>query len=196
MVADCCNTCSPAHATCYKAQITRTTQAFVLLAGLAPDRWSIAFQSRLANEPWLKPYTDFEYKRLAAEGKKRLLVITPAFVTDCLETLEEIRVRGAEDFHAAGGSSFEAIPCLNDQPVWIDFLEKRVRLWHEADRLRPHREPDIHRMDLSGPLLDVLAWGGDPLTFDWFDPPAPDVDAFGFDELLASGLRSSTGAPF
>ena len=132
VVADCCNTCSPAHATCYKAQITRTTQAFVRLAGLAPDRWSIAFQSRLANEPWLKPYTDFEYKRLAAEGKKRLLVITPAFVTDCLETLEEIRVRGAEDFLAAGGVSFETIPCLNDQPVWIDFLEKRVRQWHQT----------------------------------------------------------------
>jgi ferrochelatase len=93
---------------------------------------SISFQSRLANEPWLKPYTDFEYKRLAADGKKRLLVITPAFVTDCLETLEEIRVRGAEDFLAAGGSSFEAIPCLNDHPAWINFLEKRVRQWQEA----------------------------------------------------------------
>ncbi len=132
VVADCCNTCSPAHATCYKAQITRTTQAFARQAGLDPARWSIAFQSRIANEPWLKPYTDFEYKRLAAAGKKRLLVITPAFVTDCLETLEEIRVRGAEDFQAAGGSSFEAIPCLNDQPVWISFLENRVRQWQST----------------------------------------------------------------
>ncbi len=129
VVADCCNTCSPAHATCYKAQITRTTQAFAQKAGLDPARWSIAFQSRIANEPWLKPYTDFEYKRLAAAGKKHLLVITPAFVTDCLETLEEIRVRGAEDFQAAGGGTFEHIPCLNDQPVWIDFLEKRVQQW-------------------------------------------------------------------
>ncbi len=132
VVADCCNTCGPAHATCYKAQVTRTTQAFARLAGLDPTRWSIAFQSRLANEPWLEPYTDFEYKRLAAAGKKNLLVITPAFVTDCLETLEEIRVRGAEDFHAAGGGRFEHIPCLNDQPVWIDFLEKRLRQWQEA----------------------------------------------------------------
>lgn len=132
VVADCCNTCSPAHATCYKAQVTRTTQAFARHAGLDPARWSIAFQSRLANEPWLEPYTDFEYKRLAAAGKKRLLVITPAFVTDCLETLEEIRVRGAEDFLAAGGGTFEHIACLNDQPVWIDFLEKRVRQWDVA----------------------------------------------------------------
>ncbi|SDR65982.1 ferrochelatase [Opitutus sp. GAS368] len=132
VVADCCNTCSPAHATCYKAQITRTTQAFAKKAGLDPANWSIAFQSRLANEPWLEPYTDFEFKRLAAAGKKRLLVITPAFVTDCLETLEEIRGRGAEDFTAAGGKSFHHIPCLNDQPVWIDFLERRVRAWQAS----------------------------------------------------------------
>ena len=133
LVADCCNTCSPAHATCYKAQVTRTTQAFARKAGLDPARWSMAFQSRLANEPWIKPYTDHEFKRLAAEGRKRLLVITPAFVTDCLETLEEIRIRGAEDFKAAGGETFEHIPCLNDQPVWIDFLAGRVARW-KADR--------------------------------------------------------------
>lgn len=132
VVDDCCNSCSPAHATCYKAQVTRTTQAFARLAKLDPARWSIGFQSRLANEPWLEPYTDFEYKRLAEAGRKRLLVITPAFVTDCLETLEEIRVRGAEDFQAAGGEHFEHIPCLNDQPVWLDFLQHRVQHWHEC----------------------------------------------------------------
>ena len=132
VVPDCCNTCSPAHATCYKAQITRTTQLFARRAGLAPDRWSIAFQSRIAGEPWLTPYTDFEYKRLAGEGRKRLLVMTPAFVTDCLETLEEIRVRGAEDFSAAGGESFTHIPCLNDHPAFIAFLAKRVDRW-QAD---------------------------------------------------------------
>ncbi len=128
-VADCCNSCSPAHATCYKAQVTRTTHLFAQRAGLDPARWSIAFQSRIAGEPWLTPYTDFEYKRLAAEGRSRLLVITPAFVTDCLETLEEIRVRGAEEFTAAGGKSFTHIPCLNDHPAYIDFLAKRTREW-------------------------------------------------------------------
>ncbi|MSU48164.1 MAG: ferrochelatase [Opitutus sp.] len=129
VVPDCCNHCSPAHATCYKAQVTRTTQLFVQRAGLDPARCSIAFQSRIAGEPWLTPYTDFEYQRLAAEGRKRLLVITPAFVTDCLETLEEIRVRGDEDFKAAGGESFTHIPCLNDHPAYIDFLAKRTRAW-------------------------------------------------------------------
>ena len=64
--------CSPAHATCYKAQCVATTKAFAKRAGLDPAKWSISFQSRLANEPWLEPYTDFEFKRLAKEGKKRL----------------------------------------------------------------------------------------------------------------------------
>ena len=129
---DCCNTCSPAHATCYKAQVTRTTQLFAQRAGLDPARWSIAFQSRIAGEPWLTPYTDFELKRLAGEGRKRMLVMTPAFVTDCLETLEEIRVRGAEEFEEAGGESFTAIPCLNDHPAYIDFLAKRCGAWLDA----------------------------------------------------------------
>lgn len=128
-VPDCCTTCSPAHATCYKAQVTRTTHLFAERAGLSPDRWSMAFQSRLRGEPWLTPYTDYEYKRLAETGRKRLLVITPAFVTDCLETLEEIRVRGAEDFKAAGGQDFTHIPCLNDHPAFIDFLAKRSKEW-------------------------------------------------------------------
>jgi ferrochelatase len=132
VVPDCCNTCSPAHATCYKAQVTRTTHLFAKKAGLDPSKWSISFQSRLVGEPWLRPYTDFEFKRLASEGRKRLLVITPAFVTDCLETLEEIRMAGAESFREAGGESFTHIPCLNDQPVWIDFLIGRVRRWEKA----------------------------------------------------------------
>jgi ferrochelatase len=135
VVPDCCTTCSPAHATCYKAQVTRTTQLFAERAGLTPGRWSMSFQSRLRGEPWLTPYTDFEYQRLAEEGRKRLLVITPAFVTDCLETLEEIRVRGAEDFKAAGGGEFTHIPCLNDQPAYIDFLAKRVERWLTQGRV-------------------------------------------------------------
>jgi len=107
----------------------RTTQLLARRAGLDPARYSLSFQSRLAGEPWLQPYTDFELKRLAAAGRKRLLVVTPAFVADCLETLEEIRVVGRNIFLQAGGESFEHIPCLNDQPVYIDFLAGRVRRW-------------------------------------------------------------------
>ena len=131
VVADCCNSCSPVHATCYKAQVTRTTHLFARKAGLDPVKWSISFQSRLVGEPWISPYTDHLLEELPKRGKKRLLVITPAFVTDCLETLEEIRMEGAEEFKAAGGEAFTHIPCLNDQPVWIDFLAKRLQRWQQ-----------------------------------------------------------------
>lgn len=139
VVPDCCNTCSPAHATCYKAQVTRTSQLFARAAGLDPAKWSQSYQSRLVGEPWLSPYTDLEFERLAKSGRRRLVVITPAFVTDCLETLEEIRGEGAEDFKAAGGESFTHIPCLNDQPVWIDFLASRADAWQRHGVVAPFR---------------------------------------------------------
>lgn len=129
LVNDCCNTCSPAHATCYKAQVLKTTQAFVKRAGISAAKHTVSFQSRLAGEPWLTPYTDFELARLPKEGKKRLLVMTPAFVTDCLETLEEIAGEGKEEYLHAGGEWFQHVPCLNDQTPYIDFLAGRVRAW-------------------------------------------------------------------
>lgn len=128
-VADCCSQVSPVQSTCYKAQCLATVRAFAAFAQLEEGRYSVSFQSRLVGEPWLSPYTDEEFKRLAREGKKRLLVLTPAFVADCLETLEEIAVEGKETFLEAGGSSFQQIPCLNDQEVYLRFLEGRVRAW-------------------------------------------------------------------
>jgi len=132
LVPDCCTTCSAAHATCYKAQCLATTRALVRRAGIPADRHSVSFQSRLAGEPWLTPYTDFELKRLPNEGCKRLVIMTPAFVADCLETLEEIAGEGKEDFLAAGGEHFQHVPCLNDQAPYIDFLAGRVRAWLEG----------------------------------------------------------------
>jgi ferrochelatase len=129
---DCCTTPSPAHATCYRAQVYATTRALAEKMAIPPGKYSVSFQSRLAGEPWLDPFTDVEFKRLAESGVKRLLVICPAFVTDCLETLEEISMRGEELFLEAGGTSFEQIPCLNDQPPLIDFLAGRVRRWLSA----------------------------------------------------------------
>lgn len=124
---DCCERPSPAHARCYRAQCRRTVAEFVRLAALPPDRYSMAYQSRLGRDPWLKPYTDLELERLARAGVKRLLVLCPAFVSDCLETLEEIRIRGAESFQAAGGESLTQIPCLNEHPRWLDALEGFAR---------------------------------------------------------------------
>lgn len=135
IVPDCCHTCSAAHATCYRAQCVQTTEAFVRRAGLRDGTWSISYQSRLAGEPWLSPYTDHELARLAGQGVKRLLVMTPAFVADCLETLEEIAGEGKEEFLHAGGEFFQQIPCLNDQPAYIRFLADRVRAWRSHGQL-------------------------------------------------------------
>ena len=126
-VPDCCHACHPAHATCYRAQVIRTTELLARRTGLDPARYSISFQSRLVGEPWLEPYTDRELQRLAAAGCKRLLVVTPAFTADCLETLEEIRITGRQTFLRAGGESFEHIPCLNDHPAYLGFLAGRIR---------------------------------------------------------------------
>jgi ferrochelatase len=129
---DCCETPSPAHATCYRAQCFRTTAEFVKKAGIPASKYSVSFQSRLGRDPWLQPYTDFEVPRLAKEGVKRMLVICPAFVSDCLETIEEIGMRGRQSFMDAGGSEFSLIPCLNEHPLWLDALEKMIRNFGES----------------------------------------------------------------
>lgn len=129
IVADCCTTCSPIHSTCYRAQCFATTRALVARAKIPAEKHSVSFQSRLAGEPWLTPFTDEELVRLAQAGRKRLLVLCPAFVADCLETIEEISGEGKETFIHAGGESFTQVPCLNDHSAFIDFLAKRSQQW-------------------------------------------------------------------
>ena len=126
---ECCAGTSPVHHTCYRAQCLKTARAFAKSAGLPDDKFSIAFQSRLGRDPWLQPYTDHVLETLARTGTKKLLVICPAFVADCLETLEEIGIRGRESFLQAGGEELTLIPCLNEHPLWIAALEKMVREW-------------------------------------------------------------------
>lgn len=125
--SDCCQRAHPAHATCYRHQCFETVKAFAKRADLDPKHYSVSFQSRLGRAPWLQPYTDFEFERLAKEGKKRLLVLSPSFVSDCLETLEELSMQGKESFLQAGGTHFQQIPCLNTHPAWLHFLESRIR---------------------------------------------------------------------
>ena len=128
---DCCEGCHPAHDFCYRAQCFKTTEAVVGTLGLKPEQYAISFQSRLGRDPWLKPYTDFELERFAKEGVKRMLVVCPAFVSDCLETIEEIGMRGKESFESCGGESLELIPCLNEHPQWINALERMVKDFEE-----------------------------------------------------------------
>tara|TARA_Y100000748_G_scaffold259952_1_gene227526 strand:+ start:116 stop:1126 length:1011 start_codon:yes stop_codon:yes gene_type:complete len=126
-VTDCCNKVSPAHSKCYRHQVFTTTELIVKKLGIKKDKYSNSFQSRLPLQPWLKPYTDYELKRLAESGKKRLIIITPAFVTDCLETLEEIAMEGKEEFLEAGGKSYHYVPCLNDDSKWADVISNWVK---------------------------------------------------------------------
>jgi ferrochelatase len=127
MSEDCCGGNSTALRTCYRAQCFKTAEAFVRMASIPKHKHSIAFQSRLGREPWLKPYTDHVIEGLGKAGVKKLLVICPSFVSDCLETLEEMGIRGRQAFLDAGGTDFHLIPCLNEHPLWLDFLEKLTR---------------------------------------------------------------------
>jgi len=123
-VKDCCNNHSDAHKFCYKHQVLETTELVIKKLKIDKNKYSNAFQSRLPNEAWLKPYTDDELVRLAKEGKKKLVIVTPAFVTDCLETLEEIAMEGKEEFLEAGGESYHYVPCLNDDDDWAKLISK------------------------------------------------------------------------
>ena len=127
-VKNCCSVDSKAHKTCYKHQVTITTELVANYLGLEREKYSISFQSRLANEPWLKPYTDSELERLAKEGKKNMVVVTPAFVTDCLETLEEIVMEAKEEFLDAGGENYYYVPCLNDDDSWAKLISKWAKI--------------------------------------------------------------------
>lgn len=127
MVKDCCRTPSEAHKYCYRHQCFRTADEFVKAAQIPDGKWSVAFQSRLGKDPWLTPYTDKELERLAQSGIKKILVISPAFVSDCLETIEELGIRGKETFIEAGGKEFAQIPCLNEHPLWITALENMAK---------------------------------------------------------------------
>ena len=128
---NCCNTGSKAHRTCYRHQCFETTKAIVNILDLKEGSYSNSFQSRLLKDPWLKPYTDFELEKFPKEGKKNLAVITPAFVADCLETLEEIALEGKNEFLKAGGETYKHIPCMNDNDDWVDVMVNWIEQWHK-----------------------------------------------------------------
>jgi ferrochelatase len=131
-VHDCCNRPNPAHATCYRHQCFTTVKGVVERLGLPGERYFTSFQSRLGRDPWLTPYTDATLDKWGREGVKRVRVVCPAFVTDCLETLEEIAEEGKEIFIDAGGEEFALIPCLNEDPRWIEYLAGKIESWLKA----------------------------------------------------------------
>jgi len=123
----CCDVIGPANQYCYRAHCFATTRALAASLALPAERHSVAFQSRLGRTPWIHPYTDLVLPELAKAGKKRLAILCPAFVADCLETVEEIGIRAKAQWHALGGEDLLLVPSLNAQPVWIDTVARMVR---------------------------------------------------------------------
>jgi len=121
-VPQCCETPCAVHPVCYRHQCVQTTLSLVQRLGIPREKFTTSFQSRLGSEEWCVPYTDETIEALARSGVKRLVVACPAFVSDCLETIEEIGGEGRENFLEHGGEDFRLVPCLNTHPRWIDAL--------------------------------------------------------------------------
>ncbi len=125
----CCVTPSKAHEFCYRHQCFEVTRLVAKALKLEEGSYSTSFQSRLGFDPWLQPYTDRTIERLGKQGVKKMAIVTPAFVSDCLETLEEIAMEGQEIFHEMGGHDFTTVPCLNDNDAFVNLLSKWIKAW-------------------------------------------------------------------
>jgi ferrochelatase len=123
---DCCEKIVPANGMCYRAHCFQSARGIARLLGLSPQDYTICFQSRLG-KGWLEPFTDQLLQTLPDRGVRRLLVFCPSFVADCLETLEEIAMRGRESFIRSGGRELRLVPSLNAQPHWVQSVAGMVR---------------------------------------------------------------------
>lgn len=106
----------------YERQCRRTAELLAKHLGLAEGAWRLVFQSRFGYAKWLEPYADLTLAELPGQGIERVDIVCPGFVADCLETLEELGLRGRDTFQAAGGREFHLIACLNESPEWIAAL--------------------------------------------------------------------------
>lgn len=116
---NCCGKLVEANRHCYRAQCYATARALAQRLRLPDSGFSVSFQSRLGRTPWIQPFTDVVIPELAKKGVKRLAVMVPSFVADCLETLEEIGIRAEASFREAGGESLTLVPSLNAHPAWV-----------------------------------------------------------------------------
>ncbi len=125
----------PAH--CYRAQCFETSRLVASVLQWPDERYGVAFQSRLGRLSWIKPYTVERLSQLAEKKVKRLAVVCPSFVADCLETLEEIGLRAKEQWERLGGESFRLIPALNSDPDWVKALSDMIRGSLDAAKRNP-----------------------------------------------------------
>ncbi len=119
---DCCATLVEANRNCYRAQCFATARALADRLEIPEDKRITCFQSRLGRDPWIRPYTDELIVQEAKRGRKRAVILSPAFTADCLETLEELGIRAAEDWKANGGEWLRLVPCLNSGDPWAQAL--------------------------------------------------------------------------
>lgn len=125
----CCQPGTPPAEKCYRTHCFETTRLVAEKLQLNPDKYSISFQSRLGMDKWLEPFTSDRVEELAKNGVKKIAVVTPAFVADCIETLEEIEMEAGKSFKANGGEVFKMIPCLNDEEIWVNTLSDWINDW-------------------------------------------------------------------
>ena len=123
----CCDRIQAGNRRCYRAPAHATSRAFTDSLGLAEGSYTVAFQSRLGRTAWIQPYTDRVLTQLAQDGVRRVAVLCPSFVADCLETLEEIGIRAREQWKEIGGEKLLLVPCVNDHPTWVDGVAEMVR---------------------------------------------------------------------
>lgn len=116
----CCEKVGKSNRWCYRAQSMATARALKAALNISAEEMTVGFQSRLGNRPWIQPFTDQILPRLVEDGVRRLLVTCPSFVSDCLETLEEVQIRLREQFLSLGGTDLILVPSLNSQDYWVD----------------------------------------------------------------------------
>ncbi|MDO5607167.1 MAG: ferrochelatase [Capnocytophaga sp.] len=127
----CCTPGTPEAELCYRTHCFETTRQLVEKLQLPHEKYSQSFQSRLGIDKWLEPFTSDRVVELAKSGVKKLAVITPAFVTDCIETLEEIEMEAGNDFLENGGVTFKMVPCLNDDDRWAGAITQWIKDWQD-----------------------------------------------------------------
>ncbi|MCB0689007.1 MAG: ferrochelatase [Saprospiraceae bacterium] len=132
---DCCQKITECNRHCYSAQCYATTQALAKALDLSEERYTTCFQSRLGKDPWAQPYTSVILEERAKAGDKRLLVFSPAFVADCLETIIEVGFEYKEEFLALGGEKIDLVPSLNDDPQWVNAIWQII---NERVKISPH----------------------------------------------------------
>lgn len=119
---DCCAAMGKDNRNCYRAQCFRTTEQLAESLGLSQEQFVVCFQSRFGRDPWIGPHTEDLLDKLVDDGVEDAVILSPAFVADCLETVEELGIRGKEQWLAKGGTSLTLAPCLNDGDNWADAL--------------------------------------------------------------------------